>query len=142
MEKNKQRIVDLFNDFDGTDEKALEAFYAKNVQFQDPVAKINGLPELKKHYAHLYKNVKSIRFDFSEVIAEKNKYGGAWTMHLAASGLNGGREYAVSGFSYIVFGDDDLVTHHTDYLDLGAMVYERLPVQGAIISALKKFLKS
>jgi steroid delta-isomerase len=56
-------------------------------------------------------------------------------------GLNGGKEYVVPGFSQLKFEANGLVSEHRDYVDLGDMVYERIPIQGIIISTLKKLMK-
>jgi len=135
-----EKIKTVFNAFDGKDLERLNDFYAQDVVFEDPVDKISGLPALKKYYTHAYKNVISIRFDFADIINQDNAYAAPWTMHMKVRGLNGGEEYAVKGLSQMVFNDKGLVVYHRDYVDLGAMVYERLPLFGAVIRKLKKLL--
>lgn len=49
--------------------------------------------------------------------------------------LNGGSEFRVAGVSIIKFNDK--IYSHRDYFDLGAMLYEQLP----IIRTLTKFIK-
>jgi hypothetical protein len=137
----KQKIQKAFNEFNGKNLDLLEDFYASDIEFHDPVTKCKGLPQLKKYYAHAYAQVKSIRFDFLDFVIDGNTVAATWEMHLAVKGLNGGKSYAVNGFSHFKFNAKGLVYYHRDYLDLGAMVYERLPVQGAIIKGIKKFLK-
>lgn len=136
----KNKIKNTFNAFDGKNLENLDDFYADSVAFEDPVTKIKGLKNLKKYYSHAYKNVKSIKFEFSEIFNEGGTYGAAWEMHLSVKGLNGGREYTVPGFSRIKFNKKNLVIEHRDYVDLGDMVYERLPLQGLVISLIKKML--
>ncbi|MFZ3229809.1 MAG: nuclear transport factor 2 family protein [Pseudobdellovibrio sp.] len=137
----KDKIIKTFNSFDGTNLEHLNSFYSNEIIFEDPITKVIGLTNLKKYYAHAYKNVKSIRFDFSNIISDHLTYGASWEMHLCAKGLNQGNEFAVPGFTLLKFNDNELVSEHRDYFDLGAMVYEKLPIQGIIINTLKKFLK-
>jgi hypothetical protein len=99
------------------------------------------LAALKSYYAHAYSRVVSIRFDFETISNQGPDYFAPWQMSLKVRGLNQGNEYVVSGISHLKFKSDGLVIAHRDYLDLGEMIYERLPVQGLIIRGLKKLLK-
>ena len=137
----RKKIESAFNNFTGKNLGSLDSFYSSEVVFIDPVVEVRGLARLKAYYSHAYENVKSIRFEFAETIQEGQKVGASWTMHLAVSRLNGGKEYQVPGFSVFHFNDKGLVVYHRDYVDLGAMVYERLPLQGQIIRGIKALLK-
>lgn len=139
--EHKDKIVKAFNNFDGKNFDTLDQFYSQQVKFVDPVGEVEGLDRLKAYYAHAYKNVKSIRFEFKEFVQQDLKTGASWSMHLAVQGLNGGREYVVSGFSYFHFNKKGEVIFHRDYVDLGEMVYERLPVQGPILRGIKSLLQ-
>ena len=61
---------------------------------------------------------------------------------LILSGLglsdDGDSLWSYEGVSIIEFNEDDLVIRHSDYFDVGAMVYERVPV----VRALVKFVKN
>lgn len=140
MTDQKEHIISTFNNFNGKNLNALNSFYAPDVYFQDPVTTRNGLEDLKKYYAHAYKNVKSIRFDFAPISRDGEQYFAPWVMTLAAKGLNRGEEFTVKGLSHIRFNDKGLVSYHRDYLDLGELIYERLPIQGFIISKIKSLL--
>jgi hypothetical protein len=140
MENLKQKIVDNFNQFDGKNLNILNDFYADNVTFADPVTHVKGLKNLKEYYSKVYKNVKSIHFEFGEIINDQQSYAAPWTLHLSAKGLNGGKEYEVQGMSHFKFNNKGLVIYHRDYLDLGEMVYEKLPIQGLIIKSFKKLM--
>jgi len=137
---HKQIIKDTFNGFNGLNLDRLDQFYDPKVVFVDPVTQIQGLPNLKKYYTHAYRKVISIRFEFADILQEASDYSAPWTMHLAVKGLNAGNEFKVTGLSHLRFNDKGLVIYHRDYVDLGEMVYERLPVIGAVIRKLKTLL--
>lgn len=137
----RQKIQSAFNNFTGKNLESLNSFYSSDVLFMDPVVEVKGLERLKGYYSHAYENVKSIRFEFAETIQEGNRIGAAWTMRLSVSRLNGGKEYEVPGYSVFRFNEQGLVDYHRDYVDLGSMVYERLPIQGQIIRGIKSLLK-
>jgi hypothetical protein len=141
MNEHAEKIVKYYNKYDGTNPEVLNEFYTDDVVFEDPVTKLHGLNQLKKYYAKTYKNVKSIRFEFADIFHQGAVYGAPWKLHIAVRGLNGGKEYVVPGFSQLKFEANGLVSEHRDYVDLGDMVYERIPIQGIIISTLKKLMK-
>ena len=135
-----EKIISFYNKFNGKNLEILNQFYSDDVQFQDPITKTDGLDQLKKHYTKSYQNIKLIRFDFSEFIQTDNKYSCTWVMNVAVNGLNGGKEFQVSGISILHFNSDGLITYHRDYFDLSEMVYEKLPLIGSVIGQIKKRL--
>jgi hypothetical protein len=138
-DSRKERIVKVFNELNKDTLNSLDGFYHPEIDFEDPLGKIKGREKMKAYYANMYKNVKSIRFEFSKVIKQDDDYIGFWKMYLAAPGLNGGSEFWVEGNSHIQFDPkSDLVTYHRDYFDMGAFIYEQLPVLKFIIQQVKK----
>lgn len=137
----QKKIIKAFNDLNGKNLEILNDFYDEAAVFEDPVSKAEGLKDIKKYYAHVYKNVKNIRFDFKDIRNQDNHYYAHWTMHLQATGLNAGRSYAVEGMSYMKFNEQGHVIYHRDYLDLGSMLYERVPLLGSVVSFIKNRLK-
>lgn len=134
-------IEKAFNNFNGKNLSVLGDFYDDGIVFEDPLTRVVGLDSLKKYYAHAYKNVLSIRFIFGHTITEDSIVGVPWEMKLSAKSLNNGKEISVFGFSQFRFNDQNKVCYHRDYFDLGAMIYENIPVQGAVIRLLKKLLQ-
>lgn len=140
-EQALNKIRDAFNKFDKNNMDVLDGFYAKDAVFQDPVVKVEGLDKIKTYYGHVYSNVKSIHFEFNEVFQSENRFALPWTMTLSVKGLNGGQEYSVEGSSVFEFDRKGKVIFHRDYVDLGAMVYERIPIFGKIVNQIRKMLR-
>lgn len=111
-------------------------FYDENVVFQDPVGKIQGRENLTDYYLHLYKNIKSIRFEIKKKIQQGDELVAFWKMFMKFPGLNYGNEVTVEGVSQFKFKDGKAI-YHRDYFDLGEMVYEQIPVFGKIIKTMK-----
>jgi SnoaL-like domain len=137
----RPQIVTAYNRFNGKNLDVLDDFYADDISFIDPITSLKSLAELKRYYTHAYANVRSIRFDFDEISRDGQRYFAPWTMTFSAARLNGGKEFSVSGLSHLEFNSAGLVCYHRDYLDLGEMVYSRLPVLGLVIAQVKKLLK-
>lgn len=141
MDSRSEHIRSTFNGLRGDTLHILEDFYDEAVVFEDPLGRIEGLPALTQYYGRLYQNVSHIRFDFSNELIDGDQHLGVWTMHLQAAGLNKGREIQLEGCSLIRFGPAGKVVYHRDYFDLGAFVYEQIPLLKHILPIIKNRLK-
>lgn len=140
MTERSLRIRSAFNDLDKDTMHLLDDFYAEDVVFADPLGEISGLDDLRAYYEAMYRNVQRIRFDFTGEVAEGDTHVVVWTMTVEAKGLNRGRPVSIEGNSVIRFGEDDKVVYHRDYFDLGAMVYEHVPVVRFLVKKVKQKL--
>lgn len=140
MQKRSQVIRDAFNGLDRETMHLLDDFYAEDVVFEDPLGRIEGRDGLKAYYAGLYENVGAIAFEFTDEVVQGDTHVAFWTMTMTAKRLNRGRPVVLDGNSVIRFGDTDQVVYHRDYFDLGAMVYEHVPVFGFAVKKLKSRL--
>ncbi|MBY0452681.1 MAG: nuclear transport factor 2 family protein [Bdellovibrionaceae bacterium] len=136
----KALIKKMFNSLTKDNLEILDGFYAPNIDFTDPVGNVKGLENVKKYYAHVYKNVLSINFDFHQINDQGDLYFAKWTMTLQVAALNSGQPYDVEGLSVLQFNAKGLVESHRDYLDLGSMVYEHVPLLGRAIKLIKRNL--
>lgn len=120
----------------------LAEIYSDEIHFIDPAHEIRGLERLSSYFAGLYREVHSISFQFNHPLKVDNEAYLQWMMSLQHRRLKGGRMVFVPGASYLRFADNGKVFHHRDYFDLGAMLYEQLPLLGTMIRALKRRLSS
>lgn len=135
--KARPSIPAFFNGFDKHHPELLDEFYAADVEFHDTVSDLRGLAALKTYYAKLYENLISIRFDFGAIVESGDEAFAPWTMRMRHKAVNGGREIALEGVSHIRFRNGKAV-YHRDYFDMGAFVYEHVPVLGAGVRYVKK----
>ena len=63
----KKLIVESFNEYTGPNTEVLDNLYDKDIYFEDPLTKVNGIDDLKKYYQHAYEPVKSIDFQFKNI---------------------------------------------------------------------------
>jgi limonene-1,2-epoxide hydrolase len=134
-------IRKCFNDFSGKNVEVLKELYDDSIHFQDPLTDVRGMDELIRYYKHAYSQVKQIRFDFHQMHEAGDTVTGEWNMTLAVSGLNGGNPYTVHGVSVLTFAQESgKVVRHRDYVDIGEMVYEKVPIIGSAVRAIKSRL--
>lgn len=118
----------------------LRQVYADEVHFCDPAHDLHGLETLVGYFEGLFTHVSQCRFDIEQVMEQEGEAFVRWRMHFVHPRLNGGRKVVVPGVSHLRF--DRRIHYHRDYFDLGALLYERLPVLGAVIRRLKGRLAS
>jgi hypothetical protein len=135
-------FLNTFNQLDKNNLSLLETIYHPDIRFIDPAHSLEGLPALKQYFFSLYENVRSIRFAFDTPMQSGSQAFVTWTLHMNHPRLAKGRPVAMQGCSCLTFASDGRVIRHRDYFDLGAMIYEHLPLVGGIIKTIKKRLGS
>jgi hypothetical protein len=114
----------------------LATIYHEKVTFIDPMHQVEGYENLFQYFKSLYQNLSSCEFIINDVIWQRDQASLFWTMTYQHPKLNKGELVTVLGTSHIK-GQDDKVIYHRDYLDLGAMLYEQLPVLGKLTKWIK-----
>ena len=115
----------------------LSKIYHRDVIFIDPIHELKGFDNLFEYFQNLYQNLSTCDFVITNIIAEKDQAAIYWTMSYQHPKLNKGKLITVIGHSHIK-GYEDKVIYHRDYLDLGVMLYEQLPVLGKLIKLIKQ----
>lgn len=139
---NAEKVQWSFNTLNKNNvSEVVDEFYHPELEFSDPIVKVKGREAMKKYYANMYKNVKEVRFDFSEFVTMNDTVVGVWVMTLKTDSLNGGEPFQVEGNSLIRFKDGKAI-YHRDYFDVGAMIYEKIPVVGWMVRKVKSKLET
>ncbi len=148
------QVMTLYQRFDHSLLAALEHIYHPDVVFQDPLQRVQGLDDLRAYFQQMVAGLDECWFDFSEVIEQplSNDYPQSgenpcqayqavlfWTMHYRHQKLNNGRPLTLSGNSHLRY--QERVLYHRDYFDVGAMLYEHLPLLGFAIRKVKQRLE-
>lgn len=118
--------------------QVLRDIYAPHIHFQDPSHQLHGIGDLVTYFEGLFSQVKHCQFDIEQVMEQEGEAFVRWQMRFAHPRLNGGADICVPGVSHLRFGAQ--IEFHRDYFDLGAMLYEQVPVLGALVKTLKRRL--
>ncbi len=133
-----ERFCHFYRELDQRPLSELASIYANDIEFQDPVHRVSGLPALHAYFERSMDQVLRCRFDIESVDELDGEAYLRWSMRLAHPRLNGGATITVPGVSHLRFNSH--IHWHRDYFDLGAMLYEQLPLLGSIIRTLKRRL--
>ncbi|NMP31592.1 nuclear transport factor 2 family protein [Thalassotalea sp. M1531] len=130
------RFIETYQRLGTENLSLLSDIYANDVVFIDPMHHISGFSNLEDYFTSLYTNLTSCTFSVHEVIYQDDDAAIYWTMTYRHPKLNKGKSVSVEGHSKLK-GLEDKVIYHRDYLDLGAMIYEHVPLLGSVIKLVK-----
>lgn len=137
-ESTYQKFVRLHDTLSLAHLDRLRDIYSPHVIFEDPVRRIEGLPALEVYYRALLGRVSECRFEiYHQAIAMLHEYV-HWNMRYTHPGLNRGKPVEVTGLS--VLQGHDKIDYQRDYYDLGAMLYDQVPILGGVTRQIKRRL--
>ncbi|MBD8166413.1 nuclear transport factor 2 family protein [Erwinia persicina] len=135
-----QQLVTFYKTLDSTRLTMLAEIYHPDVRLSDPVGEHQGLAVVEQYFASLLKNMRYCRF----VVTLTREFDSdallLWRMEYAHPSLQGGADQTLEGSSYLQFREGKVVFQR-DYYDMGAMLYEKLPLLGSVIGLVKKRLQ-
>lgn len=135
------QFIELYRrDLAGVDMSIIADIYSDDIEFVDPAHSIYGIQALVSYFNNMMKELTYCRFDIREVHELEGSATLCWTMTLSHPKLKRGKLIAVEGMTLVRFGNK--IDYHRDYFDLGAMLYEHVPLLGRAVKFLKKGLAS
>lgn len=129
-------FVDVYQQLSTDNLSLLQSIYHENVNFIDPIHEINGFDKLASYFEGLYQNVTSCQFTITHFIETETEAAIYWQMVYQHKQLNRGEKITVSGSSYLKSAEGKVI-YHRDYVDLGEMLYQRIPFLGRLITWIK-----
>ena len=139
-----QDIIELFKtsyrNMMQTDLSRLDQLYSEDVVFKDPIHQIRGLASMQDYLAEMCSNLNECQFEFLDQLQSEDTAYIKWNMNFSHPKLAAGKLISVRGISQLHF--DEKISFHEDVYDMGAMLYEQLPVMGPLTCWLKRRLVS
>ncbi|MFV3351214.1 nuclear transport factor 2 family protein [Aeromonas veronii] len=137
MNEPLARFIGLYQQLDKQQLHRLPEVYAEQVVFTDPAHRIEGLAALGNYFAALYQRLAYCRFVITSQQQQGRQAWLGWTMTFSHPRLRGGEPVTVEGATHLEFDEAGKVCQHRDYFDLGAMLYEQLPLLGPVVRTIK-----
>ena len=138
-----EQVKAFYAEMEASKLDALGDIYHDEVIFTDPVHQVNGLDDLKAYLGHSIENVDYCHFTFDHEMLDDKQAFLAWQMRFAHPKVRDGAEIVVPGVTHITFDEEaPKVRQHIDYYDMGALVYEHVPVMGWMTNKVKARMKN
>ena len=134
-----QRLKEAYQSLASESMAEVESLYTDDVYFEDPSHAVQGKTQLIRYFRKLFKNIDRCSFRFHATITDGSNVCLTWTMFLNHPKLQGGETLRIEGASYLKTRNGRIY-YHRDYFDMGAMLYEHLPLLGRLILWLKQRL--
>jgi len=134
------RLCEFYSHLDVSLLPQLSRIYHPHVVFIDPVSHYVGGDALERYFAQFLKKVNYCRFDIQPPLTSGAEASLFWRMEFSHPALKKGQAMFLNGASHLRLSDNR-IAYQRDYYDLGAMLYEHVPVLGGAVRAVKARLK-
>jgi hypothetical protein len=134
-----ERFKAFYQQMLATEWAELDSIYAKEVSFCDPIHRVEGREALYRYFDDLCESVLSCRFDFLDEMILPGKAYLKWDMHFTHPKFGSTNNITVRGVTQLQYNDNGIY-YHEDIYDMGALIYENIPLFGGGVRWLKQRL--
>lgn len=128
------RFKQLYKKFDQNTISSLSDLYSSQVLFKDPIHQLEGIHELSHYFAGFCSDDLQCEFTiYNEVVAQEQAFF-QWQMHYRHPRLASGKPLRLNGGTLIKFNTH--IIYHEDFYDMGAMIYQHIPILGWAVNKL------
>lgn len=120
--------------------KEIRSVYAPGVRFNDTLKSIEGVDALEHYLVETARNVESCKVEVDEVLSSPAGVYVRWRMGIRFKKFHKGTTQESIGMSHLRFDKEGRVVYHQDYWDSGANLFEKIPLLGSGIRAVKRRL--
>lgn len=109
--------------------------YTDDARFADPFSDVRGHQAIRRVFDDMFRRAPDARFTVHESAWSGERWFLYWSMDFTT---RGGDAWHITGTSRVTVGTDGRVSEHLDYWDSGSQFYQRLPLLGAVIRAIRR----
>ena len=131
-----QKFISFYSQLNQRKLSELQAIYTQDVLFIDPVSRHQGLLALTGYFSALMENTGNCSFEIHTTVSNGETTFITWQMTFQHRKLKGGEAITVDGVSELTVAGDK-IRFQRDYYDMGEMIYENVPLLGALVKAIK-----
>lgn len=125
---NVEQFKQLYQTFNTETTAKLPLLYNAAIIFKDPIHQLKGIGALTNYFASFCKPDTYCQFEFTNQIISHDQAFFQWQMNYSHPRLKNGKPLSLNGGTLIKFNSQ--ITYHEDFYDMGAMIYQHLPVLG------------
>lgn len=125
---NMENFTAIYQRFDSNTLLRLPWVYSPDIVFKDPIHELQGIEALKNYFARFCNADTQCSFVFLNQLVTDEQAFIQWQMHYRHASLQQGKILTLNGGSLIKFNSH--IYYHEDFYDMGAMIYQHLPLLG------------
>lgn len=111
-------------------------YYTADAHFKDPFNELQGIQGVQRVFAHMFETLQAPTFKITDRMCQDGQGFVVWEFHFVSSG----RAMCLRGSSHLKFDARGRVAVHRDYWDAAEELYEKIPVLGILMRALRRKL--
>jgi|GWRWMinimDraft_3_1066011.scaffolds.fasta_scaffold01926_1 steroid delta-isomerase len=131
-----QRLATWFETLTTDTLGEIKQLYEIDAYFKDPFNEVRDVNRIQLIFQDMFTEFDQPRFVIQEQICDDEKGQSVLTWHFLFNWR--GKAWCIVGSSHLRFSAEGLVSYHRDYWDASEELYEKLPVIGFVLKALKK----
>ena len=110
--------------------------YAADAVFIDPFNNLSGLQAVRAVYQHMFDTLVHPRFVVTNIVSDERQGFMNWDFLFECRN----QAQKISGCTQFELNEQGRIVLHRDYWDAAQQVYEKIPLLGAILRALRRKL--
>jgi len=133
----QEKLAQFFENL--TEDTSIEDFktiYDAQVRFKDPFNEVKSIDAVYRIFAHMYRNLDAPKFTITEYIDIVDVAYVKWEFRFSFK--NEVTEEMFEGVSRLVMNEEGRVVEHVDYWDAAEHMYEKMPIIGWLLRAIKR----
>lgn len=115
----------------------LADFYAADAVFRDPFNDVRGVAAITRVFADMFERLERPRFIVRQRFHDTAGAAAMLLWEFRFSGVGRG-EQCIDGATHLRFDAEGRIVRHQDYWDAAGGLYEKLPLLGALMRALRR----
>lgn len=135
-----ERYLTAWRELGPASVETLVACFADQGRFRDPFNDVRGADAIRRVLEHMFDSCEAVHFDVHAAALDGHLGFVHWTCRLRLARWPD-REQVLRGVSTVRLDRAGRVAEHIDHWDAAEQVYERLPLLGALLRAVKRRLQ-
>lgn len=127
-------IIEWFEELRPDTLDSIVTIYGPDAHFRDPFNDVSGVASIRQIYAHMFESLENPAFTVTESVEQAERLCLVWVFRFGWRG----RLVEFEGTTWFDLDEQGLIRRHRDFWDVSQGVYERLPILGTVLRALRK----
>ena len=132
-----EQLIRFFEQIDPSNVRQLSRVYTPDAFFKDPFNEVSGIDAITHIFQHMFDQVDSPRFIVTNSVMQGEQAFLTWDFLFRMKRFSV-QEHCIRGATHVRFAVDGRVNFHRDYWDAAEELYEKLPLLGSLMRALKR----
>ena len=132
-----EQLIRFFEQIDPSNVSQLSRVYTPDAFFKDPFNEVSGIDAITHIFRHMFDQVDSPRFIVTNSVMQGEQAFLTWDFLFRMKRFSA-QEHCIRGTTHVRFAVDGRVNFHRDYWDAAEELYEKLPLLGSLMRALKR----